>query len=242
MISIVTPAHNEEKLIGRCLESIQVAAKKVKIPVEHIVVLNRCTDKTQEICESHGARTVVENARNLSKIRNAGAAAAQGSILITIDADSWVGPDMLKIVVKLLESNQYIGGGVKITPERMSLGIFCSMLVIAPFVFARGWISGGMFWCYKSDFDWIGGFDESKNSVEDVDFALRLKKHGKKMGKKYGTIRDEKLFTSCRKFDQFGDWCFVLKPWLVYKIFDGDKKTVDRFYYDMRSGAQVKNS
>ena len=52
-ISIVIPAHNEEKYIGKCLESILKASKSFENQVEIIVVLNRCTDRTEEIAKSY---------------------------------------------------------------------------------------------------------------------------------------------------------------------------------------------
>ena len=42
-----------------------------------------------------------------------------------------------------------------------------------------------MFWCRKEDFDTIGGFDESLISLEDMDFAIRLKKLGQQRRQKY---------------------------------------------------------
>lgn len=48
-ISIIIPAHNEEKYIGKCLESVSRASKLCKNQVEIIVVLNRCTDRTEEL-------------------------------------------------------------------------------------------------------------------------------------------------------------------------------------------------
>ena len=41
---------------------------------------------------------------------------------------------------------------------------------------------------------------------EDIDFALRLKKWGKKYDKKYGTITKAQMIASCRIFDMFGTW------------------------------------
>src|SRR5467141_3713967 len=93
--SIVIPARNEERLIGRCLESIRVAAAPYPGQVETIVVLNRCSDRTEEIAHSFGARTIREDARNLARIRNAGAHSATGTVLVTIDADSTMTPNML---------------------------------------------------------------------------------------------------------------------------------------------------
>lgn len=56
MISVVIPAHNEEKYIGKCLSAVKSAAKYVPDSVEMIVVANRCTDKTAAIAERFGAQ------------------------------------------------------------------------------------------------------------------------------------------------------------------------------------------
>jgi hypothetical protein len=91
-----------------------------------------------------------------------------------------------------------------------------------------------MFWLYKRDFETIGGFDESYVSVEDYYFALKLKAYGKQKRLKYGTIRQEHIITSCRKFDQFGDWYLFKNPKLVREIFKAtNHKTANEFYYDV---------
>ena len=69
-ISIVIPAHNEEKYIGKCLESILKASKSFENQVEIIVVLNRCTDRTEEIAKSYNCILLKNSDKNLSKIRN----------------------------------------------------------------------------------------------------------------------------------------------------------------------------
>ncbi len=117
MISVITPAHNEEQFIKDCLCSVKVAAKAVSEEVEHIVVLNRCTDRTGEIATQLGARVITDDSRNLSRIRNKGAEASNGDILVTIDADSQMTSNMMIEVLRKLQSGKYIGGGVKIVPE-----------------------------------------------------------------------------------------------------------------------------
>lgn len=94
-LSVVTPAHNEERHIAACLSSVFESAKHAAIDFEHIVVLNRCNDRTEEFAVSSGCRIVREDARNLSKIRNAGVSAATGEIIVTIDADSVMSRNML---------------------------------------------------------------------------------------------------------------------------------------------------
>lgn len=188
-ISIIIPAHNEEKYIGKCLESISRASKLFKNQVEIIVVLNRCTDRTEEIAKSYDCIIVKNNDKNLSKIRNAGVEIARGEIIVTIDADTQMNEHVLSKAQENLISGKYIGGGVTGKFERMSLGIFVStLLLIGPLLFKYGAISVGIFWCYKKDFQSINGFNENMLMAEDADFAKRLKEWGKKNGKKYGTI------------------------------------------------------
>ena len=83
------------------------------------------------------------------------------------------------------------------------------------------------------DFQAIGGFDEKWVSVEDLDFAKRLKAYGKTKGKRFGTICRSHIITSCRKFDTFGDWFLVRDPAFVRRIFTGKSQAdADRLYYD----------
>lgn len=56
--SIIIPAHNEEKYIGKYLDSIVKASEAYKEQTEVIVVLNRCTDKTEEIAKSYHCITL----------------------------------------------------------------------------------------------------------------------------------------------------------------------------------------
>ena len=107
-----------------------------------------------------------------------------------------------------------------------------SVLSIAPYVIKRG-VSAGMFWFLRKSFDEIGGFDESLVSLEDLDFARRLKAYGKSKGQRYGTIRRNGIITSCRKFDRFGDWYLFKNPRLVRELFTGsNQRAADYFYYD----------
>lgn len=231
--SIMIPARNEEGFIARCLESIQVAAEPFAHETEMVVVLNRCTDRTEEIARSYGAKIVRNESKNLSMIRNAGVRSACGDIIVTIDADSWMSPNMLVEIDRLLSSGKYIGGGVLMYPERLSLGIAFTILLILPVLIRHG-VSGGLFWCFRSDFEAIHGFDESLVSVEDIDFARRLKLHGKTRGKRFKTITKAHIETSCRKFDTFGDWYFAKNPHLAWKLLRGrDVKAANGFFYDV---------
>lgn len=232
--SVLVPAHNEEAYLGACLASIEAAARPYPGDVETIVALNRCTDRTEELARSHGAVIVREDARNLAKIRNAAARAASGEILLTIDADSTMSTNMLSEVERALAGGRTVGGGVLMIPERLSLGIGLTFLILAPYALLRYRVSGGLFWCHRKDFEAIGGFDEGMVSGEDLDFALRLKAYGKACGKPFRTLWRASIRSSCRKFDRFGEWYLLLRPGLITTILRGkDQVTADLYYYDL---------
>jgi len=233
-LSIVIPAHNEEQFIGRCIESVLSSARLTGQPVEVVVALNRCSDRTRQIAESLGARCVVNDTKCIAAVRNTGVRATSAPAVATIDADSWMSPKTVSMIIKNVYDTRYIGGGTHIRPERFSIGILFSILAIVPYVLKRG-VLGGMFWFLRESFEAIDGFDETLVSVEDIDFALRLKAYGKTLGKRYGTIWRHGITTSCRKFDEFGDWYLFSNPRLVRELFKGtNRRAADSFYYDIK--------
>jgi glycosyltransferase involved in cell wall biosynthesis len=232
--SILIPARNEERFIPACLESVEAAAAPFPDQVEVIVALNRCTDGTEAIALAHGAKVVREDGKNLARIRNAAAQMAQGDVIVTIDADSRMSRNMLVEIDRLLRMGRYVGGGVLVVPERWSVGIVVTGFMLIPFLLWHR-ISAGLFWCLRQDFEAIGGFNEKFVSVEDVDFAKRLKSHGRIQGKRYKMILKAHIVTSCRKFDLFGDWYLVRNPQLIWQIFTGrSQEAADHFYYDVK--------
>lgn len=242
LFSIVIPARNEEKHLPRCLEAISVSRNRLQSEIssppeqinEIIVVVNRSTDRTEDIARQAGCRVITNDAKNLSQIRNAGAAVARGRYLITIDADSWMSPNMLSSVYHQLENPGVIGGGVALFPERLSLGIFLTGLALLPIVL---WyrISAGLFFCRREDFHAIGGFDESLASIEDLDFARRLRLFGKQQSKSFVTLFRAYITTSCRKFDHFGDWYFLKNPRMSFELLKGRHQAhADKIWYDFK--------
>jgi glycosyltransferase involved in cell wall biosynthesis len=233
--SVLIPARNEEKYLPGCLDSIRAAAAALGEAVEMVVALNRCTDRTEEIALAAGAKIVRDDSRCMARIRNAAARAATGEIVVTIDADSRMSGNMLVEIDRLLRSGHIIGGGVLILPERWSLGILLTVLMLM-LAMATVWrrVSAGLFWCRREDFQAVGGFNEHLASLEDLDFAKRLKAYGKQRGKRFKTITRAHIVTSCRKFDHFGDWYLLLHPFLVRRLLAGkSQEDADRFYYDV---------
>ena len=237
-ISVIIPAHNEEKYIARCIRSIKKAESEFKGNVEIIVVCNRCTDRTAEIAESLGARVLTNEDRCIAKVRNTGIAAAKGRIIVTIDADNRMTPGTLSEVYLLLRSGRYIGGGAPIRFERYSFPLWLND-IMCRVSFAVTGLYSGMFWAEKETFDAIGGFADKK-AMEDVATAKLLKEFGKKNGKKYTTLRKNVLINSTRKYDDMGDWLYfklmIQNAGTLIKAAFGDSsgvdKLLDELFYD----------
>jgi len=237
--SIVVPAHNEEALLPRGLHAIQQAIAHAGTSAEIVVVANRCTDRTASIAEAAGAIVVVDGNRNLSATRNAGVAASTGELIVTIDADTVMHPGALAEIGQLTSDGRFVGGGTRFVLERSSLGLRVTcFLVTSATVLSR--TGGVMFWCSREDFDAVGGFDEERLVGEDLDFAARLRRHGRATRRRFRNLRDSPATVCVRKFDTFGDWHYLSRlaaaarhPRQVRAWVRGQDRTfLDEYFFD----------
>lgn len=234
-ISVIVPAHDEQRFLPACLDAIHTAADELGRQVETVVVANRCTDATAAIALAAGAVVVEDESRTIAAVRNAGAARCTGDIVVTIDADSRMSPRALVEIDRHLATGIYVGGGSTFVPERRSMGIDVTMAFVRLSMLVSG-LGGAMYWCHRSDFEAIEGFNESLTMAEDLDFARRLREHGRHTGRRFVNLRDVPVITSCRKFDHFGDWHvfgLLRRMGEVRASLSGDDRTfVDRYFYD----------
>ena len=237
-VTVVIPAHNEEKYVERCIASVKEAAAYYGGETEIIVVCNRCTDRTEELALSCGARAVQNEDRCIASVRNTGIHAAGGSIVMTIDCDNRMTPGTIKEAVYLLHTGRYIAGGAPMMFERYSFPLWLNDLMCrASFGITGLWC--GIFWAEKSTFEAVGGFTEIK-AMEDAATAKKLKAYGKNQGKRYGVLRKNHLINSTRKYDDLGDWLYfrlMIKNagTLIKAAFgrrDGLDRLLDEMFYD----------
>jgi len=102
-VSIIIPAHNEEKHIEKCLESLIAQDYQ---DIEIVVVDNGSRDNTQKIVERYverygGKVRLLRLERNLGPGggRNVGSSNATGEILVFVDADMVFPPDYIKKII-----------------------------------------------------------------------------------------------------------------------------------------------
>jgi glycosyltransferase involved in cell wall biosynthesis len=94
MISVIIPAHDEERYVGPIIAGLRAAT-----PFEVLVVANACSDRTAEIARAHGARVLSTPVRGVSHARNLGARASGGEVLVFLDADTALALDAIAAAV-----------------------------------------------------------------------------------------------------------------------------------------------
>jgi len=92
-VSVVIPSYNEERYLGRCLESLD---NQIDKPNEIIVIDNNSTDKTFQIAQSFGVRIIKEKKQGMIFSRNRGFDAAKYEIIARCDADTILPKDWIK--------------------------------------------------------------------------------------------------------------------------------------------------
>jgi glycosyltransferase involved in cell wall biosynthesis len=193
MISFIVPAHNEERLLGRALAAIDAARGELAEPSEVIVVDDASTDRTAVIAEVHGARVVRVSFRQIARARNAGAAAAAGSALIFVDADTIVPAATVRSTVEALRCGAS-GGGATVDIDGI-LPMWARLLFpLIRLTMRAGRMAAGCYmFCSRAAFEAVGGFDERLYAAEEIAFSRALRQHGRVV------ILRERVITSGRK-------------------------------------------
>jgi len=102
-ISVVVITLNEERLIGKCLESVKEIADEI------VVVDSFSTDRTREICESHGARFIEHEFHGHIEQTNYALDQARHDHVLALDADESLTPLAQKSVLKIKENFDHDG-------------------------------------------------------------------------------------------------------------------------------------
>jgi glycosyltransferase involved in cell wall biosynthesis len=205
---VVVPARNEEKLLPRLLDSVDIARNQYRHGAEEVEVVvadNVSTDATASIARGLGCRVVQVAERRIASVRNGGAAAARGHVLAFVDADMRIHPATFDAIDDALATGRWVAGATGVNLERISLGIAVTYAVLIPWVWMLRMDTGVVF-CKSDDFAAVGGYDERRSYGEDVQLLADLKRLGRRRGQRLARVGRAKAIASTRKFDSFGDW------------------------------------
>lgn len=196
-ISVIIPARNEEKNIGRCLDALM----KLDYPQEKkeiIVVDDDSDDRTAEIVSNYPV-TLIKNKPTADTVAfkknaiTAGIQEAKGDIIVTTDADCIVPPQWLKILTSVMRAQQayMVTGPVRMVPGHSFLSKFQSLdFAILQGITAASvhsglhdMSSGANLAYYKKTFESVNGFSGIDDIASGDDMLLMQKISGEFPGK-----------------------------------------------------------
>lgn len=223
-ISVVIPTLNEEKYIETTLFHL----KRLK-PFEIIIADSNSEDKTRQIAKKYGCRIVSAERGNVSVGRNTGGKAAKGDIILFLDADTIVFPNLLEAIEAEFKNRKLAGMTCCIygfSPSWKEQIIYNMSNNIVQFLtnYAKKPHAPGICIAVRKEvFTKIGGFNESMRVMEDHDFALRVGKLGK-----FIFSNKTCVFTSTRRMEKWGGLGLIKKYSKIYiKYFINKKKFRD---------------
>ncbi len=97
-VTLVIPTLNEAETIGEVIDTVPEGAVD-----EVLIVDGKSKDRTIEIAQERGARTIVELRRGYGRAYKTGFANAEGDIIVTLDGDMTYPSEVIGDLVKMLE-------------------------------------------------------------------------------------------------------------------------------------------
>jgi glycosyltransferase involved in cell wall biosynthesis len=228
VLSVIVPAHNEEKLIRETLRALQAAAQSAGVRYEIIVVDDGSTDRTAVIAAAQGARIVGADVRHIGAARNAGARAARGDMLVFVDADTLVPPTVLRAAIAQLQGGAVGGGASAVFDAATPRWAAVTIGATAWFMRQVRWAAGCFLFVRRDAFERVGGFDERYFASEEIHLSRALKRLGRFV------ILREPVVTSGRKAEAYSP---AHALWLGLQLLrPGSLKSRDRlgFWYSGR--------
>jgi cellulose synthase/poly-beta-1,6-N-acetylglucosamine synthase-like glycosyltransferase len=199
MVSIITPAYNEESAIESTIKNL-LALDYPKDKKEIIVVNDGSTDSTAEIVQRlmkfHNEIKLI-NKKNSGKADslNRGIAMAKGEFIIVVDADSFPAKDCIKKTIGYFEQDEKIAAVTTKVLAKNNKNFMERYQVFDYVVIAWSrkimdfidsvYVTNGPFSVYRKDLiQKVGGFDK-KNMTEDIELTWNLLSKGYKTKMSY---------------------------------------------------------
>jgi cellulose synthase/poly-beta-1,6-N-acetylglucosamine synthase-like glycosyltransferase len=191
VFSIIVPAKNEEKVLGRLLESL-LHLDYPKNRTQIIVVEDGSTDQTRQICEhySNSNQTLIEflhsdHPRTKPVALNHALSKARGDIIALFDADNQPEKDVLQLASQCFQDDSIAAVQGQTCPINLGESVLARLEEYNQMGWFRTYLNGknslGLFVPLTGSCGFIrrqvllecGGWNE-ESLTEDVDLAVRL--------------------------------------------------------------------
>ena len=201
-VSIVVPAFNEEQLLPATLASILDASRAFHAAgwtTELIVCDNNSSDATASVARGAGARVVFEPINQIARARNTGAAAARGTWLVFVDADSQPTTGLFEEVARAIQAGRVLAGGATVRVESASRAARLVVTSWNRISRIMNWAAGSFVFCEARAFHHVGGFNTELYASEEIDLFRRLKRLARRERRTITVLDRHPIRTSDRK-------------------------------------------
>ena len=131
--------------------------------------------------------------RHIAATRNAGARATTGEVLVFVDADTLIGPEVVAGLERVLAAGA-VGGGAGVRfDDPVPRWVHVVLPLLLPLARLARFTGGCFLFCHRDAFDAVGGFDEALYAAEEIALCRALGRRGR-----FVVLR-ETVLTSGRK-------------------------------------------
>lgn len=222
-VSVIIPAFNEERFLPETMDRLHRAVQHLggssDRQIEIIVADNASSDQTAAIALASGARVVTVPEHNIARVRNVGAAASSGDLLVFLDADTLVPETLLTRIVQVVSGTACLGGAVDTDYRPASAMVRFYLRAWRLIGLVMGMAQGATQFCRREAFVALGGYDETLYMGEDVDFYWRLRRLASSSNGHVQFLKDIRVVPSCRRFDQWPLWRTLVETNPLFIVF-----------------------
>lgn len=189
LVTVLIPAHNEELGIVRCLETV---TKSTYRKLQIIVIDDASTDNTRKLVRDYIAKNPKEPVQLLYRRKNSGKAgalnyalkfAAEGELVMTLDADSVLSRDAIKNAVAYFRNPKVVGvaANVRIMDSPTILGLLQKFEHMIGYrskkfytITNSEFIVGGVASTYRREvMQEVGNYDTT-TQTEDIGLSMKI--------------------------------------------------------------------
>lgn len=190
-ITVIVPAHDEEQVILRCLDSI--FANKYR-SLEVIVVDDGSTDATYSLVRKYKRRHDYDNLRLVHQANKGKASAinngikkAQSKLVMVLDSDSYLDQRALRQVANYFDDPAVVmtAANIKIIDDGSILGLVQKFEYLIAYRMKRAqsafnieYIIGGIGSTFRRDIAIEVGYYDTDTVTEDIDFTMKILRRG----------------------------------------------------------------
>ena len=182
LVTVIVPAYNMDPYIEECIDSV---LQSTYSPLEIVIIDDGSTDNTLQVAHAIASqhetvRVIAQPNMGVSHARNNGIEAANGELILPVDADDKISPQYIGLAVEqfLLDDTVKV-----VTANGEFFGNRTGVWTLPPFnrhLLARRNLISVCAMYRKSDWKRVGGYCTYIKGLEDWDFWISmLKDEGK---------------------------------------------------------------